>query len=1020
MNPSTLPSLRKERLFLYIGAALVLLAMVMGATLAMLQLRQGVTAQVHTSARNLATSVSQTFDGLIDSIDVALLASTDEIARQNAGKQPDIAAISRYLETQAKRLPHVAFLRGTDASGAVLYGPGIPTGGTTTMADREFFQRLRDDPSTGLFMAKPLIAKISGKAVLTFARRIHGKDGRFAGTVYCSIFVDELEAMMNQIHMDDGGSIALRDRDLGLIVRQTHGISNPIPMGSTQISTPFSEALQRDKLAGDYVSDATSLDPLPRVYSYLRSPKYDYLVNVGIPLEPQLQSWKQQVWMVVVLLMLFALALVALARQIISSHLHLEGLVHSLASAEQQQRELLENLHTGVVVHAPATHILFTNAAACKLLGLSQDQMMGKTAVDPAWCFVDEDNQPLTPDQYPVSRVLSALRPVDSIILGVKVPGRSRLVWVQGSAFPEFDAQGQLKQIVVNFVDMTQRREADERWRFALEGSGDGVWDANLETHEVVFSRRYQEMLGYDVGELPSTSQSWEERIHPDDRDRVHDEMAQQMHDKGAFSTEYRLRCKDGSYKWILGRGMVTTRGADGHALRVVGMHTDISAMKAAELQIWKQANFDALTGLPNRRLFYDRLDIEIRQTRRNGSQLALLFIDLDHFKEVNDTLGHHMGDRLLVEAAQRIKQSMRDYDTVARLGGDEFTVILSDQHQSLDIGAVAQKIIEQLSRPFVTGDNESFVSASVGIAIFPVDATDVNELVKNADQAMYAAKAAGRKCFRFFTKAMQETAVARMGLATDLRHALGAHQFELYYQPIVDLANGNIHKAEGLIRWHHPLRGMVPPAEFIPVAEDIGAIHSIGDWVFGQAAQQVALWQDRFDRDFQISINKSPVEFSADAHLRGHGHAGWIAKLKALGIAGHSIVIEITEGVLMDTNAQVAQTLLLFRDAGIQVAIDDFGTGYSSLAYLTKFDIDYLKIDQSFTRKLAPDAPDLALCEAIIVMAHKLGLKVIAEGVETEAQCTLLKQAGCDYGQGYLFSRPLTASAFEAFVQSR
>jgi diguanylate cyclase (GGDEF)-like protein len=442
--------------------------------------------------------------------------------------------------------------------------------------------------------------------------------------------------------------------------------------------------------------------------------------------------------------------------------------------------------------------------------------------------------------------------------------------------------------------------------------------------------------------------------------------------------------------------------------------------MKAAEKQIWNEANFDALTGLPNRRLFYDRLDMEIRQAQRNGTQLALLFLDLDRFKEVNDTLGHHVGDALLLEAAQRIKHIVRDYDTVARLGGDEFTVILTEQHQSFDIGAIAQKLIDQLSRPFILGESEAFVSASVGIAMYPEDATTVNELVKNADQAMYAAKTAGRKCFRFFTKTMQESAIARMALAKDLRHALEDQQFEVYYQPIVDIDSGKVHKAEALIRWHHPQRGMVSPAEFIPVAEDIGAIHGIGDWVFAQAAEQVARWQAQFGVDFQISINKSPVQFSADAHSRGHGHAGWITQLQDLGIAGNSVVIEITEGILMDSNEQVAKSLLKFRDAGIQVAIDDFGTGYSSLAYLTKFDIDYLKIDQSFTRNLAPHAPDLALCEAIIVMAHKLGLKVIAEGVETEQQRALLQAIGCDYGQGYLFSRPLTAQGFEAFMQAR
>jgi diguanylate cyclase (GGDEF)-like protein/PAS domain S-box-containing protein len=537
-----------------------------------------------------------------------------------------------------------------------------------------------------------------------------------------------------------------------------------------------------------------------------------------------------------------------------------------------------------------------------------------------------------------------------------------------------------------------------------------------VETNEAVYSRRYQEMLGYSEGEISGTHQDWVNHVHPDDLPRVLSMQSEQQHNPlGIFSSEYRLRCKDGSYKWIYARGMVVSRGAEGQILRIVGTHTDISAMKAAESKIWSQANFDTLTQLPNRRLFYDRLEMKIRKAQREAELIALLFIDLDHFKEVNDTLGHHVGDQLLVEAARRIKEAVRDYDTVARLGGDEFTVILSEQSEFSDIGSVAEKIIRRLSEPFALGEQETFVSASVGIALYPNDAETVNDLVKNADQAMYAAKTAGRQCFRFFTKSMQESAITRMALVNDLRRATVAQQFEVYYQPIVDMQTGDIFKAEALVRWHHPTRGTVSPAEFIPLAEDIGAIHDIGDWVFQQAARQVALWQKRYHPEFQISVNKSPVQFAGNIR----GHVSWVEGLKTYGIAGSSIVIEITEGVLMDSNANVAQSLIQFRDAGIQVAIDDFGTGYSSLAYLKKFDIDYLKIDQSFTRNLAADSADFALCEAIIVMAHKLGLRVVAEGVETVQQRDLLKQVGCDFGQGYLFSRPLPASAFEEFLST-
>ncbi len=370
----------------------------------------------------------------------------------------------------------------------------------------------------------------------------------------------------------------------------------------------------------------------------------------------------------------------------------------------------------------------------------------------------------------------------------------------------------------------------------------------------------------------------------------------------------------------------------------------------------------------------------------------------------------------MLIEAGARIKSKIRDSDTVARLGGDEFTVILPGLVDTSDIGHIAQGIIDLLSEPYFLNDRESYVSASIGIALYPDDATGSMELIRHADQAMYTAKNEGRGCFRYFIKTMQAAAKKKMQLASDLRHALAAGQFEVCYQPIIELDTGHIHKAEALLRWEHPDQGLISPVEFVPIAEDTGTIHDIGDWVFLQAAQQVKKLISSYGPGFQISVNKSPVQFIADD--RGHNH--WVETLEQMELPGQCIAVEITEGLLINNDAKVNKNLLTFRDAGIQVSIDDFGTGYSSLAYLKKFDIDYLKIDQSFVANLTEEAPEFALCEAIIVMAHKLGLKVIAEGVETTRQRDLLQQMGCDYGQGYLFSRPLPSSAFEQLLASR
>jgi diguanylate cyclase (GGDEF)-like protein len=454
---------------------------------------------------------------------------------------------------------------------------------------------------------------------------------------------------------------------------------------------------------------------------------------------------------------------------------------------------------------------------------------------------------------------------------------------------------------------------------------------------------------------------------------------------------------------------------ADGTLHRRVALFSDITERKRADELIWNQANFDQLTNLPNRRMFRDRLSQGIKKSNRSGETLALLILDLDHFKEVNDTLGHDLGDALLVEAALRITACVRESDTVARLGGDEFTIILTDLEDTSSVERVAEEIIQSLNQPFNLNGNLAYLSASIGITLFPDDATEQEELIKNADQAMYVSKRAGRNCFSYFTNAMQKIAKHRLQIISDLRIAIAEAQFQLFYQPIVELATGKIHKAEALLRWFHPTRGMISPAEFIPLAEESGLINEIGEFVIGTSAKQILNWRSRYGDDFQISVNISPVQIQTKNTL-----TEWLHRLGSMGLSGQNFVFEITEGLLLDTTPHVTDQLLAFRDAGIQVAIDDFGTGYSALSYLKKLDIDYLKIDRSFIHQITPESSDLALCEAIIVMAHKLGLKVIAEGVETHEQNSLLAAIGCDYVQGYFNSMPIPAQQFESYMQQR
>ncbi|WP_317204442.1 putative bifunctional diguanylate cyclase/phosphodiesterase [Janthinobacterium sp.] len=457
---------------------------------------------------------------------------------------------------------------------------------------------------------------------------------------------------------------------------------------------------------------------------------------------------------------------------------------------------------------------------------------------------------------------------------------------------------------------------------------------------------------------------------------------------------------------------LVPVMNAQGEVEAIAGTARDVTERKASEEKIRRCAHYDFLTDLPNRSLFRDRLEQEVKRAARAGTPLALFFIDLDGFKEVNDHLGHDAGDLLLQETARRISACVRDTDTVARLGGDEFTVILSDIGQSGHVEILAQQILDALARPYSLRNKETHISASIGIALYPQDARTPENLLRNADQAMYVAKNAGRNRCGFFTIGMRESSWARLRLIDELRQALPQRQLSVHYQPIVDLALGSIVKAEALVRWQHPRAGLMLPEKFIALAEETGLIGDIGDWVLGQAAALAREWSALLGAPFQISVNKSPLEFMGKARVRN-----WDACVAQTGAGWHGLSIEITEGVLLNDSPDVRAALASLQKSGFQLAIDDFGTGYSSMSYLQRFKVDYLKIDQSFVQDTNGGGDGRIFAETIIVMAHKLGLKVIAEGVETTEQKDWLSAAGCDYAQGFLFAPALPAPAFLALL---
>lgn len=415
------------------------------------------------------------------------------------------------------------------------------------------------------------------------------------------------------------------------------------------------------------------------------------------------------------------------------------------------------------------------------------------------------------------------------------------------------------------------------------------------------------------------------------------------------------------------------------------------------------------MTELENRRMFDRRLDEAVSVSKRSKKPFAVLFIDLDRFKDINDAMGHSIGDILLIKVAQRIKKEIRETDILARFGGDKFTLLLPEITNTNAVDRIAQSIIDGVTKPFYVEKNIFHISASIGITIYPNDGKDASTLLRNADQAMYQAKRSGRSRFNYFTEYMQTMAQKRHKILHELHEAIEKKQFEVYYQPIVNIKSMQVYKAEALVRWNHPIEGLILPSDFIPIAEETGLIVDIGDFVYKEAVLQAQKWRKEYGINFKISVNKSPAQFRSPKIIDE-----WMQYKKENGIDECNIIIEITENLLMQEDELVKEQLLRLRDAGVEVAIDDFGTGYSSLSYLKKFHIDYLKIDKSFVDNIASSKEDKILCEAMIAMAHKLDIQVISEGVESEIQKQVLFEMGCDFIQGYLYSKPVPADEFE------
>jgi diguanylate cyclase (GGDEF)-like protein/PAS domain S-box-containing protein len=560
-------------------------------------------------------------------------------------------------------------------------------------------------------------------------------------------------------------------------------------------------------------------------------------------------------------------------------------------------------------------------------------------------------------------------------------------------------------------------RESEERYALAVDGANDGVWDWDLEQDRIYYSPRWKSMLGYSEDDIGSAPSDWFDRVHADDLDHLRKDITAHLDGRTAhLENEHRIRHSDGGYRWVLSRG-IAVPPEDGSPRRIAGSLTDIQVRKITEQQLLHDAMHDALTGLPNWALFMDRLGISIAQSKRRESHMfAVLFLDLDRFKNVNDSLGHTMGDKLLIAIAGPLRTLLRPGDTVARLGGDEFAVLVSAIEAPSDATRIAERIHEEVGRPFDLDGHEVFTTASIGIALGSNGYDRPEEVLRDADTAMYRAKSLGKARHAIFDQAMHERAVELLRLETDLRRAVERQEFVVHYQPIISLSHGGIEGFEALIRWQHPTRGLVPPGEFLVVAEETGLIVPIGWWVLETACKQMASWHRRFESIRPLSIN---VNLSSRQFLQ----ADLIEKFREILVHSRlnpsSLRVEITESMIMDDTHAGVSRLQQLRDLGIELHLDDFGTGYSSLSQLHRLPTNTIKIDRSFVSRMSESVGHTEIVATIVALARSLDMNAAAEGLETAEQLSKLRSLDCDSGQGFFFSRPLDDRAASELIAS-
>jgi diguanylate cyclase (GGDEF)-like protein/PAS domain S-box-containing protein len=888
-------------------------------------------------------------------------------------------------------------------------GKGVASSNETSVtgydfSDRDYFL-VHKEPGKGLFIGQPNIGQVTKRPLLFISRRVESADGAFLGVLVVPLDATRFAEVFDNSRLTSDVAITLMHTN-GRIIARSPDFERTFNRDVSK-SDIFLRTLQSD--TGTFQGLST-IDGRSRIFSFRKLPNLPLVINagssdVGISLLSRRHFIIAGSGLTLILLLMAGGTWLALRnfwtleerenryRKLYVAAVETE---EKLMLSEQRLRLIADNLPIVIAYLDRNQRYTFANRKFAQLFGITLLPESRKSVEDIIGPELYRHTQPHLQRAYTG----------ETIYFERKTYRNDEERCDAVTYVPDFDENGEVIGLFVMAEDISERKKSEESMQLAslmYHNSSEGMMVTDAEgmilSVNPAFSRisgfSAEEVVGHQAYELTSSGQDI----------NFYSRMRQIISDTGHWEGEIWHLHKNGEH-YLVWLRFNTVYDQNHKALRHVALFTDITKKKATEEAIWKQANFDALTGLPNRRMFNDRLRQEMKKTYRDMLPMALIFIDLDGFKAVNDTLGHDYGDILLKQVAERLLQSVRNTDTVARLGGDEFTVILAEMKETSDVVRIVQEILVNMSTPFRLGTEIAEISASIGISLYPEDAYDAETLIKNADQAMYAAKQQGRNRFNYFAPFMQEASQMRIELADELRSALKLGEFRLVYQPIRNLRNGKVEMAEALVRWEHPTRGLLAPAQFIEVAEHCGLISMLGEWVFEEAATQAKRLQAIAGAGFQVCVNKSAWQFRHESVSVNH----WIELLDKFALSPRSIIIEITENLLLDANRDVARRLKSLRDAHMQLSLDDFGAGYSSLAVLKHFKLDYLKLDPGFTG-------NPQLCEAITAMAHRLDIKVVAEHIETELQLDILTAAGCDFAQGYLLKSPILVSELEQLL---